>query len=59
MRQGQLAWDAMKGLAQSMGCVEPIMFADRRWYHGSNEDPFPTGRVPRKRQDLTSSDKLK
>lgn len=28
-------------------------------YHGSNEDPFLTGRMPRNSQDQTSSDKLK
>lgn len=53
---------SIQGMAGTRDMGEPMVFAcsqiDER-YHGSNEDPFPTGRVPRKSQDQTSSDKLK
>lgn len=50
---------AMKGLVEkrARGVLACSQIDGR--YHGSNEDPFPTGRPPRKSQDQTSSDKLK
>lgn len=48
----------MKGLVEKRaGGVLACSQIDGQ-YHGSNEDPFLIGRVPRKSQDQTSSDKL-
>lgn len=56
---GRAAWACYEGIGRKRahGVLACSQIDDR--YHGSNEDPFPTGRVPRKSQDQTSSDKLK